>query len=332
MGKLTFDDAAKNLLADYSTNGKRSEKVVKRRVTNHLAPFFEGRRMVDISTPLIRQYILKRQTTPTVLVRKAHSVTDDDGAVREIPEERRRASNAEINRELAHLKRMFNLAMKDGTILSKPHIPMLEEDNTRTGFFEPDQLRSVLAHLPAEIRPVIEFAYQTGWRIASEVLPLEWRQVDFDAGEVRLEPGTTKNKKGRTFPFTMELRRVLDAQKAENDRLKKADQICRFVFFREVAEGRGGEKKPQRIISFGKAWKAACRKAGCPGRLPHDLRRTAIRNFVRKGISENVAMKLSGHKTSSVFRRYDIVSGDELREAAEKLDGAETTTKEERRA
>jgi len=99
-----------------------------------------------------------------------------------------------------------------------------------------------------------------------------------------------------------------------------------------VAEGRGGEKKPQRIISFGKAWKAACRKAGCPGRLPHDLRRTAIRNFVRKGISENVAMKLSGHKTSSVFRRYDIVSGDELREAAEKLDGAETTTKEERRA
>lgn len=86
-----------------------------------------------------------------------------------------------------------------------------------------------------------------------------------------------------------------------------------------VAEGRGGEKKPQPIVSFNKAWKVACRAAGCPGRIPHDLRRTAIRNFVRSGTSENVAMKLSGHKTRSVFDRYDIVSGEDLREAAREL-------------
>jgi len=59
--------------------------------------------------------------------------------------------------------------------------------------------------------------------------------------------------------------------------------------------------------------------AGCPGRIPHDLRRTAIRNFVRSGTSENVAMRLSGHQTRSVFDRYDIVSGEDLREAARKL-------------
>lgn len=86
-----------------------------------------------------------------------------------------------------------------------------------------------------------------------------------------------------------------------------------------VADKRGGKKSPKPIVSFTKAWKAACLAAGCPGKIPHDLRRTAIRNFVRSGTSENVAMKLSGHKTRSVFDRYDIVGGDNLREAARRL-------------
>ncbi len=154
------------------------------------------------------------------------------------------------------------------------------------------------------------------------MLPLEWRQVDFDAGEVRLDAGTTKNKAGRVFPMTEDLRAVLEAQHAEHERLKKAGQIAPLVFFRMVAEKRGGEKKPTAIVSFNNAWKNACRAAGCPGRIPHDLRRTAVRNLVRAGVPESVAMKMTGHKTPSVFRRYDIVSGDDLREAAEKLNVA----------
>jgi hypothetical protein len=62
--------------------------------------------------------------------------------------------------------------------------------------------------------------------------------------------------------------------------------------------------------------------AGFPGRLVHDLRRSAIRTFVRHGLSENAAMALSGHKTNSVFRRYDIISTDDLDDAAAKLDAA----------
>lgn len=91
-----------------------------------------------------------------------------------------------------------------------------------------------------------------------------------------------------------------------------------------VAKGRGGNLEPKPILSLNKAWKAACVAAGCPGRIPHDLRRSAVRNLVRAGVSQTVAMKLTGHKTDSVFRRYDIVSPEDLRDAARKLDAAPT--------
>lgn len=128
------------------------------------------------------------------------------------------------------MKRMFSLAMQAGKLLHKPHIPLLREDNTRTGFFELDQFRSVLAHLPEEIQPIVSFAYITGWRIASEILPLQWRQVDFKAGEVRLDAGTTKNNEGRVFVMTDDLMALLEAQHAEHERLKKAGHVCPFVF------------------------------------------------------------------------------------------------------
>src|SRR5262249_58197351 len=101
---------------------------------------------------------------------------------------------------------MFNLAIQAGKLIQKPHIPFLKEHNVRVGFFEREQFVAVLAHLPEAVRPAATFAYLTGWRIDSEVLPLEWRQVDFGAAEVRLDPGKTKKGGGRTFPSTRELR------------------------------------------------------------------------------------------------------------------------------
>lgn len=306
MGRVTYDQGAADLLNDYKVNGRRSYDVVERRLSKHLAPFFTGRKMADITTPLVRAYVVDRQRQGVVHHRTGERIGD--------------VSNAEINRELALLKRMFSLAIKGGLLMHRPHIELLKENNVRKGFFEVEQLASVLAHLPSEVAPVIRFAAITGWRIASEVLPLEWRNVDFDAGEVRLDAGTTKNDEARVFPFTTELRALLQEREAERERLQKAGFVFPMVFFREVAEGRGGDKKPRPIIAFGKSWRSACKDAGCPGRIPHDLRRTAIRTMVRKGIPERVAMMLSGHKTRSVFERYNIVSQADLREAARKLD------------
>jgi integrase len=306
IGRLRFDEAAEDVLNDYRVNGKRSLDDVQRRFTLHLTPFFGGRRLSTVTTPDVRVYVAQRQAAG--------------------------ASNATVNRELTVLKRAFSLALQSGKLLAKPHIPMLRENNARTGFFEADQLASVLAHLPAPIQPVIRFAAITGWRIADEVLPLEWRQVDFAAGEVRLDVGTTsegrvfttKNDEGRVFPITEELRAVLDTQHAEHLRLKQAGQIVPWVFFRLVAQGRGGATQPKRILRFNKAWKTACAAAGAPGRIPHDLRRTAVRNLVRAGIPERVAMMMTGHKTRSVFERYNIVSSGDLKAAARSMDAFST--------
>jgi integrase len=308
VGKVTFADAAKDLLADFTTNKKKSLAVVTRRVEKHLAPFFGTRRLADITTMDVRAFVTHRQAQGVLHPKTKARVRD--------------VSNAEINRELATLKRMFSLAIQAGVLFHKPHIAMLKEDNVRTGFFEPEQTASVLDHLPAEIRAVAEFGSITGWRIASEVLPLEWRQVDFDAAEVRLDAGTTKNGEGRVFPMTADLRALLEERQAEREKLTKAGHIVPWVFWRMVADGRGGDTSPRRIISFTKVWQAACKAAGCPGRLPHDFRRTAVRNLVRVGIPERVAMTMTGHKTRSVFERYNIVSGGDLKDAARRLDAA----------
>jgi len=313
VGRIRFDEAVKDVLNDYRTNRKRSLDDVERRIDLHLKPFFGNRRMAAITTADIREYIDARQKETTV-VRKAFTFTARDGTPRQVPEQRRTitgVSNAEINRELTALKRMFNLAIQAGKLIQKPHIPFLKEHNVRVGFFERDQFLAVVQRLPQSVRPAATFAYLTGWRIDSEVLSLEWRQVDFHAGEVRLDPGKTKNGEGRTFPMTRELRQLLEAQRAVTEGLQRRDNVvCRHVFHRD---GRP-------IRSFRVAFRTACVRAGCPGRVLHDLRRTAVRNLVRAGIPERVAMQMTGHKTRSVFERYNIVSVGDLRDAGRRLD------------
>jgi integrase len=144
---------------------------------------------------------------------------------------------------------------------------------------------------------------------------LQWPQVDLKVGTVRLEPGTTKNEEARVFPLTRDLRALLEGQKGKADALKKRGIICPWVFHR----------KGKPIKEFRRTWISACKAAGVPGRIPHDFWRTAVRNLVRAGIPERVAMQMTGHKTRSVFERYNIVSEGDLFAAAAKLDAAADT-------
>jgi integrase len=107
------------------------------------------------------------------------------------------AANATINRELAALTRAYSLGIEAGRVTHKPAIKSLKENNTRKGFFEREQFEAVRGKLPEPLRPLVTFLYLTGWRVNSEVVPLQWRQVDFEGGTVRLDPGTTKNDERR---------------------------------------------------------------------------------------------------------------------------------------
>ena len=139
---------------------------------------------------------------------------------------------------------------------------------------------------------------------------LTWSQVDWNGGFLRLEPGTTKNQEGRAFPITPGLRVILERRKELTRRCERAQaRIIPLVFHRS---GRP-------IHSFRRSWKEACKKAGLPGLLFHDPRRSAVRNLERASVPRSVAMKLTGHQTESIYRRYAIVAEADLREAGVKL-------------
>lgn len=283
--KVRFEELAEAYITDYRINGKKTLAKAERTVKLHLSPYFGGMRVTDITTAKVQAYISRR--------------LDQD------------AANATINRELAALKRMFNLAARctPPKVALVPHIPMLTENNTRKGFFEHSQFVALRDALPEHLRGLVTFGYKTGWRLG-EVSSLVWDRVDLARGIVRLEAGETKNQDARTVYLDDELKAALKTE------LGRRNLGCPYVFHRN------GEQ----IRDFRVAWANACKEAKVKGKLFHDLRRTAVRNMVRAGIPERVAMTISGHKTRSVFDRYNIVNDEDLKQAAAKLHAYLPTT------
>ncbi len=288
--RIRYEEVATDLLQHYKTTGSRDLVELNGRLA-HLDPFFAGRRIAAVSQADVTAYVLGRQT--------------------------QNATNGTINRELGVLIRTFKLAYECGKLLRPPVIRKLRESGPRQGFFEREQYQKVRRHLPTDLQVAITIAYTFGWRMQSEVLTLERRQLDLRAGTLRLEPGTTKNDEGRLVYLTPELKSMLVAQV---DRVAAVERqtgaIIPFVF----PHLRGGFRG-QRRCDFRKAWVTACKRAGVIGMLRHDFRRTAVRNLVNAGVPERVAMKITGHKTRSVFDRYHIVSPADLQDATRRLSG-----------
>ena len=222
------------------------------------------------------------------------------------------ASNGTINRELALLRRMFTLAIEDGVLRLAPHVPLLKEAPPRKGFLEHAEFQKLREKLPEYLRTVLTMGYYTGMRLG-EILKIRWNCVDFDRAEITLDPGTTKNDEPRTIPLIGELREML---MIENE--KHGDSELVFL--------RSGE----RIQTFYKAWRSACERAQLGRVLFHDLRRTGVRNLVRAGVPERVAMMISGHRTRAVFERYNIVSARDLKDAGNKLESYIATQKKKK--
>jgi integrase len=278
--RTTFEDLVAGIVQDYTLNKRRSIRRLHDYL-KHLAKRFHRRRASSFTTDQIQQYVISRQ---------------GEGA-----------QNGTINRELGCLKRMFKLALQHTPhkVTRIPHIPKLEEHNVRSGFASYEEFLAVRGALPDHGKVAVSIAYWLGLRIG-EVLSLKWDQVDVWSAKLFLRPLQTKTETPRVAYLPPDLVALL---KEAKQRTEAEYPGCVWVC------QRGGK----RILSIKRAWKTACRGVGSEGLLVHDLRRTAVRNMVRAGIPEKVAMAISGHKTRSVFDRYNIVNEADLELAASRL-------------
>jgi integrase len=287
--KIKVSELADDVIRDYRINGRKSIDDLEARWRLHLRPFFGALRAVEVTSQLVTRYVDERQ---------------QEGA-----------ENATINRELAALKRMFNLGRQSTPpkVLNAPYIAMLKENNIRTGFVEAKQ-HSHLATETGEIglwmRALYETGYTYGWR-HEELLGMRVDQVNLISDTIRLEPGTTKNDDGREVTMTPTVRTLL----AQCVHGKNPDD---YVFTREDGKS---------VKDFRGAWEKVCESAKVPELLFHDLRRTAARNLRRAGVAEGVIMQIGGWKTRSVFERYAIVAQSDIDDAMTKLRAAQENDK-----
>jgi integrase len=302
--------------SSYSDSEKEARRLLKKRIGEVGTGRFTGVReeritFDDLANGLLNDYqVNKRRSLRSARLSISHlrrffgfqhaiDITTDRVKAYAARRQDEAAANASINRELAALKRMSALAVQDGRVSTVPYIPTLEEDNARQGFIDHSAFMELRENLPEYLRDAITFLYLSGWRLG-EMKALEWRDVDLGGRIGRLRPEVSKNKDGRVLPLSGELLEIMERAHS------KRQLDCPFVFHRS------GEP----IGDFRKAWSSARKAVGLSPVLVHDLRRTAVRNMVRAGIPDRVAMTLSGHKTRSIFDRYNIVSETDLTLAA----------------
>jgi integrase len=277
--RTRFEDLVSGICQDYDLNERKSVRRLNDFIT-HLSVHFKHLRASAITTDRIKEYVSQRR--------------------------KEGAANGTINRELACLKRMFRLALQSTPprVARMPHIPMLEEHNIRSGFFSHEEYLAIRGVLPDYAQVAVSIAYYTGLRIG-EILGLKWAQIDLAEGKLSLTPLQTKTETPRVVYLPPDLHHVLLEARRRHEACSTSPWVC--------------QRYGKRLLEIKRCWKQACRRIGLEGRLVHDFRRTAVRNMSRAGIPEKVAMAISGHKTRSVFDRYNIINEADLKGAAKAL-------------
>jgi integrase len=290
--RVRYDEIRADLMTYYSVYGRRDPAEALCRLA-HLDLAFTGWKAVDIDEGAVMDYAKVRQ--------------------------QKGAAAGTINRELATLSKMLTLAVRNKRIDRAPTIERLKESDPRSGFVSRQEFDQIAKRLPVELAAAALVGFVYGWR-KMEVLSRELRHLDLAAGTLRLDPGESKNGRARVIRLTSELRGVLGEQMARVRTLEQQQgRIIPWLFPHLTGLHAG---YPMRDIR--KVWTRACRAAGLPEVLFHDLRRSAVKGMIAAGISEKVAMTMTGHLTRSTFDRYHIVGEADLTRAAELL-GAPST-------
>jgi integrase len=243
----------------------------------HLKPFFGGFRASRINTERILQYRAERLEAG--------------------------AGPGTVNRELTVFRAMFYHGFEDYTPPKVSRVPKfpekLQEPAPRKGFLVDAQYDALQANCPYPwLRALMAIAYNFGFR-KSELLGLRVDQIDLEGRTICLWTGETKSGQGRKGVMTPE---VFDLVKP----LVKGKQAQEFLFTWPNGD---------QVLDFRVSWRNMC-KAAKVSVLLHDFRRSAVRNMTRAGVSRDVAKKISGHQTDSIFSRYNITDENDLADAA----------------
>jgi integrase len=292
--KLDLEDLQKKIEADYERHSKRSLKTAQY-CLKPVKEYFKYDRLVEITPQRIEAYQTKRLKT--------------DGMAR-----------ATVNREVRYLLHGFRLLSNAHEINYVPMVKLLEGENVREGFLNRPEFEAICERIKSNqrIHPVVQdisrFLYLCSWR-SGEAKNLEWSKFDQTDWLFRLPRKSTKNKRPRTLVLVGELREIIERRLAD----RRPD--CPYVFHRNGKQ----------IKDFRKAFKAAAKLEGLDGLVPHDMRRSGIRNFIKAGVDESEGMSISGHETNSTYKRYGIIDEGMQRTALERVHEQQQREKEEGR-
>lgn len=278
---LRVRDLFQRIVNDYFIKGQNANDPPQR--WKHLEPVFGSMKARDVKMSHIKQYCADRLAKD-------------------------QAAPATVQKEISCLRRMFNIALEEELLDAVPAFPQVEIDglNARKGFFEDEDFYAVCAALPPHLRVLAIMAFWTGAR-KGELLKLQWSSVNLTTGKVELGADITKGKTPRSFFLPTA---ALDALRS----WKQTTREWEFQHQTPVPSVFHRNGKP--IKKFQTAWNKAFQDTGVERRVFHDLRRTAVRNYVDTGTAKSIAREISGHKTEKVFERYNIRDNDKDKLAA----------------